>query len=158
MGDLQVGDIAKIKLHQPAYGSALALVTALNDYGVTVVTDKKFTLVYEWDGLEFYRRGCSLEEAIAMTPEQFDEVLANLSAGFYVDADTLRRFVAEAARLRAEVDRLRLENEQLKFIYLEDAKSIGALVGENERLRAELAERERQITALGKARLSGLGE
>jgi hypothetical protein len=49
-----------------------------------------------------------------MTPEEFDEVLANLSAGFYADADTLRRFVEEAVRLTAEVKRLKAEIESLR--------------------------------------------
>jgi hypothetical protein len=59
-----------------------------------------------------------------MTPEEFDEVLANLSAGFYADADTLRRFVEEAVRLTGEVKRLQAELDELKA---ENAKLLGGM-------------------------------
>lgn len=50
-----------------------------------------------------------------MTPEQFEEVAANLAAGFYTDAETLRWFVAEAVELRSKNDRLTAELDQLRW-------------------------------------------
>jgi hypothetical protein len=41
-----------------------------------------------------------------MTPEEFDEVLANLSAGVQIDAKTLQRFVEEAVRITRQATRL----------------------------------------------------
>lgn len=88
-----------------------------------------------------------------------DAPLASMHQGID-EQDRNAAFIAHARTdiplLLEEVARLQAENERLTFVYLADAKISGALVADNERLRAELAERERQIEALGKARLDGL--
>lgn len=86
-----------------------------------------------------------------------EQIKADLAAGRTDDASEYPEgYTRRIEKLIAEVERLQADNERLTFVYLADTKISGALVAENERLRAELAERERQIEALGKARLSGL--
>ncbi len=50
-----------------------------------------------------------------MTPEQFDQIAANLADGFYGKSKLLRQFGAEALRLQAEVERLQAEVEALRL-------------------------------------------
>lgn len=89
-----------------------------------------------------------------MTPEQLQQIKHFYAAGVYRDADVISQLITDleyqtAANeqadriiigLRAASERLTVENEQLKFVYLEDAKISGALVRDNARLTAELDE------------------
>lgn len=75
-----------------------------------------------------------------MTPERFEEI-KRISTGLG-NIGLLAGIIAE---LIAEVTRLQLENEQLKFCYLEDAKTGGALAREIERLQAQNAELDKAL-------------
>ena len=48
-----------------------------------------------------------------MTPDEFEETLANLVIGYYGDTEKMRRFVAEVHRLRTELLQTQTERDRL---------------------------------------------